>query len=70
MNHNFDFHAKCEKLNLTNLCFADDLLLFTRGDLISVKLIIKAFEFFSKSIGLRVNPTKFFAFSLAEWTNI
>lgn len=27
-NHNFNFHTKCERLGLTNLCFADDLLMF------------------------------------------
>lgn len=58
MNHNFNFHAKCEKLNLINLCFAYDLLLCARGDFISVKLMMEAFEMFSKSTGLRVNPAK------------
>lgn len=33
-NPNFNHHAKCEKLNLTNLIFVDDLLLFFRGDMI------------------------------------
>ncbi|XP_059285182.1 uncharacterized protein LOC132038545 [Lycium ferocissimum] len=31
----FRFHPKCSKLKLTHLCFADDLLLFTIGDLTS-----------------------------------
>ncbi|CAK8536554.1 unnamed protein product [Lathyrus sativus] len=29
---NFNYHAKCEKLKITNLTFADDVLLFCRGD--------------------------------------
>lgn len=28
----FNFHSKCEKLGIINLSFADDLLLFSRGD--------------------------------------
>ncbi|PNX58470.1 ribonuclease H [Trifolium pratense] len=54
----FLFHAKCEKLGLTNLCFADDLLLFARGDKVSVAIMMEAFDKFSKSTGLKVNPTK------------
>lgn len=27
----FNFHAKCERLNLIHLCFVDDLLIFSRG---------------------------------------
>jgi hypothetical protein len=57
-NHNFNFHAKCEKLNLTNLCFADDLLLFSRGDKESVAIMMETFEKFSKTTGLKVNPAK------------
>ena len=43
-NPNFNHHAKCEKLSITNLAFADDLLLFSRGDPISVDLMVKAFK--------------------------
>lgn len=31
---NFNYHPKCRELNIMHLCFADDLLLFARGDLI------------------------------------
>lgn len=33
---NFNFHLKCERLCLENLCFVDDLLVFTKDDVISV----------------------------------
>lgn len=55
---NFNFHAKCEKMALINLNFADDLLLFTRGDHKSVEMMMQAFNDFSKAIGLKVNPFK------------
>lgn len=34
---NFNLHPRCEKLGITNIKFADDLIMFTRGDTISVK---------------------------------
>ncbi|CAK8572760.1 unnamed protein product [Lathyrus sativus] len=57
-NANFNHHAKCESLNLTNLTFADDALLFCRGDSISVGLMMKAFNIFSDSTDLVVNYSK------------
>lgn len=54
----FNFHSKCERLSIVNLSFADDLLLFTRGDLRSVELVMETFESFSQSTGLRANPAK------------
>ncbi|XP_056687533.1 uncharacterized protein [Spinacia oleracea] len=57
-NPDFNFHPKCEKLQLTHLMFADDLLLFARGDLISLQLIFQAFTCFSKASGLESNMDK------------
>lgn len=58
-NHNFNHHAKCEKLSLTNLFFADHLLMFARGDIGLVELLMDTFGvFFSKSNGIVVNPIK------------
>lgn len=58
INPNFNFHSKCEKLNIINLGFAYDMLLFTRGDITYVDLVMKAFANFSKSTGLEANPSK------------
>lgn len=57
-NPNFNFHAKCEKLGIINLSFADDLQLFTRGDTMSIELLTQAFNVFSNSTGLTVTPMK------------
>jgi hypothetical protein len=35
----FKFHLKCASLKLTYLCFADDLLIFYKASLISIKII-------------------------------
>jgi hypothetical protein len=33
----FNYHPKCDKLKITNLCFADDLLMFSRGTRFQLK---------------------------------
>lgn len=45
-------------INIINLSFADDMLLFTRYDTISITLLMDAFEEFLKSTSLSVNPAK------------
>ncbi|XP_021715257.1 uncharacterized protein LOC110683220, partial [Chenopodium quinoa] len=55
---NFNYHPKCEKLGITHIMFADDLLLFSRGDLISVQLLFEAFQKFSSASGLVANLDK------------
>ncbi|XP_058751100.1 uncharacterized protein LOC131624138 [Vicia villosa] len=55
---NFNHHAKCDKLYLTNLNFVDDVLLFCRGDAKSVEIMMDAFRRFSESTGLISNPSK------------
>ncbi|XP_070017404.1 uncharacterized protein [Nicotiana sylvestris] len=42
-NKEFRFHPKYEKLNILQLDFADDLLLFCRGDMASVKVLYTCF---------------------------
>ncbi|XP_056688471.1 uncharacterized protein [Spinacia oleracea] len=40
----FRYHLRCKKVDLTHMMFADDLLLFARGDSESVDAIFKAFR--------------------------
>ncbi|XP_074265840.1 uncharacterized protein LOC141588292 [Silene latifolia] len=54
----FKYHPLCSKMKLTHLCFADDLLMFSRGDIQSVTLMLRAFETFSISSGLKMNNGK------------
>lgn len=57
-NPDFNHHAKCKKLCITNLAFADDVLLFVRGDTKFVEMMMEAMSTFYKSTGLVVNPKK------------
>ncbi|XP_060195279.1 uncharacterized protein LOC132624530 [Lycium barbarum] len=55
---NFNYHPKCERMHLVHLGFADDLLLFCRGDKLSVQMIYECFTRFSSISGLIVNISK------------
>ena len=54
----FKYHVKCKEQKLTNLCFADDLLLFCNGDFRSVYTLLQGFQLFSHTSGLEVNSQK------------
>ncbi|CAK8531689.1 unnamed protein product [Lathyrus sativus] len=55
---NFNHHAKCERLHITNLTFVDDVLLFSKSDYRFVEFLLETLAKFSNSIGLFVNPMK------------
>ncbi|GKE35403.1 hypothetical protein Tco_1454725 [Tanacetum coccineum] len=54
----FAYHRYCSKLELVNLCFADDLFLFAHGDVDSVKVIKEALEEFKNASGLILSLPK------------
>ncbi|KAL0282162.1 UNVERIFIED_CONTAM: hypothetical protein Sradi_7269400 [Sesamum radiatum] len=54
----FQYHWKCKELGLLNLCFADDVLLFCKGTVQSVRVFKDALAEFAVLSGLRVSPMK------------
>lgn len=54
----FKYHWRTSQLKLSHLIFADDLLLFCRGDSSSISTLLKAIDHFSASSGLIPNPLK------------
>lgn len=54
----FKYHPKCTKYKIIQLSFADDLLLFSKGDIRSIQLLVNCFQEFSVTTGLCVNLTK------------
>ncbi|XP_062118721.1 uncharacterized protein LOC133832388 [Humulus lupulus] len=54
----FQFHYRCKELNLNHLYFADDVILFCRGDYKSIVLLLQGFKRFSVTSGLQANVNK------------
>uniref|UniRef100_A0A803PLK1 Reverse transcriptase domain-containing protein n=1 Tax=Cannabis sativa TaxID=3483 RepID=A0A803PLK1_CANSA len=54
----YGFHPLCKHLRLTNLCFADDLAIFCKGNYNSVRLTFEAFQKFCDATGLSANTSK------------
>lgn len=54
----FGYHPGCSEHDLTHLCFADDLFVFTAGDVPSVEILKKALSIFERKAGLAPNLSK------------
>ncbi|XP_021994181.1 uncharacterized protein LOC110890840 [Helianthus annuus] len=58
ISNDFRFHNKCEKQKIINLCFANDLFLFARGDHKSAGVIMATINEFRSLSGLVPSMTK------------
>ncbi|XP_074300415.1 uncharacterized protein LOC141631675 [Silene latifolia] len=54
----FRYLSLCNGLKLNHLLFADDLLMFCKGDVRSIMLMLRAMATFSAASGLKVNASK------------
>ncbi|KAL2931067.1 LINE-1 retrotransposable element ORF2 protein [Bienertia sinuspersici] len=54
----YRFHPLCRQLQLNHLCFADDILMFSRGDINTVTMNLAGLELFSQSTGLMISAAK------------
>ncbi|OWM63093.1 hypothetical protein CDL15_Pgr008009 [Punica granatum] len=52
------YHPKCGKLQLTHLGFADDLLIFLKGEAASLGAVMDIFDRFYEMSDLKSNPSK------------
>ncbi|KAL0316613.1 UNVERIFIED_CONTAM: hypothetical protein Sradi_5539500 [Sesamum radiatum] len=54
----FQYHWKCKDVGLINLCFADDVLLFCKAHIPSIRVLTDTLSEFAALSGLTVNPAK------------
>lgn len=57
-NSEFNYHPKYENLKISHLIFVDDLMLMSRGDVISIKIIMDCLYSFGAKSGLGANAMK------------
>ena len=62
-NSEFNFHPKCAKLRILHLAFADDIMLMSRGDPISVRILMDCLSNFGVKSRLSLNMKKSNIFS-------
>ena len=63
-NADFNFHPRCGGLKITHLAYADDLILFSRGDPTSVALLMDKIRHFGDCSGLKISLSKSSFFSV------
>ncbi|XP_062088887.1 uncharacterized protein LOC133795454 [Humulus lupulus] len=54
----FQYHPRCGSLQLTHMCFADDLQVFSKGEFKAAYLLLRGFQLFSETSGLKANKSK------------
>lgn len=64
---NYGLHPKCKGTKLTHLCFADDILVFFKGNVKSAQVLSQVIKDFSNFSGLVVNCNKTSLF-LLQWS--
>nr|GEX52696.1 hypothetical protein [Tanacetum cinerariifolium] len=57
-NANFQYHFGCKRLKITNVCFADDLLMFCHADKIYVSILKDDIDEFGRVVDLIPNYNK------------
>ncbi|KAG7599383.1 Reverse transcriptase domain [Arabidopsis suecica] len=57
-NKSIGYHPKCKQMQLTHLCFADDLMVFVEGNKKSIEGALSVFEEFAIHSGLKISLEK------------
>nr|GEY88362.1 reverse transcriptase domain, reverse transcriptase zinc-binding domain protein [Tanacetum cinerariifolium] len=52
LSDSFRYHTQCEEIEIINVCFADDLFIFAKGDVELARVILDSLEEFKLTSGL------------------
>ena len=66
----FDFHPKCKGINLSHICFVDDIFIFAKGNATSVEIIMDELAKFEAFSGMQVNKQKSAVFLVGVNDNV
>ncbi|KAL2904328.1 hypothetical protein RDABS01_003038 [Bienertia sinuspersici] len=58
MEEGYKFHPLCKRISLNHLCFADDILMFSRGDMHTIILNPAGLNLFAQATGLEISAAK------------
>ncbi|KAL2933787.1 hypothetical protein RDABS01_016906 [Bienertia sinuspersici] len=58
MEEGYKFHPLCRRSSLNHLCFADDILMFSRGDMHIIVLNLAGLKLFAQATGLEISAAK------------
>lgn len=67
-NGKIGYHPKCRNIDLTHLCFADDLMVFTDGTCRSIEETLRVFDGFDRMSGLKISMEKSTLFMAGVYT--
>ena len=51
----FKFHPRCKEMKLTHMCFAENLIMCSKGEFSFVYMLLSACKLFSTTSGLKAN---------------
>ena len=54
----YKYHPLCRRIGLNHLCFADDILMFSKGDLNTIILNLAGLKLFTDTTGLEISAAK------------
>ena len=54
----YKYHPLCRRIGLNHLCFADDILIFSKGDIHTIILNLAGLMLFTDSTGLEISAEK------------
>ena len=54
----YGLHPRCKTIKFSHLCFADDLMVFCKGDMLSIQVLCECIAIFTRTFGLQANSSK------------
>lgn len=70
LDQKFHYHPQCERVALTHLSFADDILVFTDGSVRSLRGVLEVMDHYAQISGLYINVSKSSIFAVGQGASL